>query len=64
MEWARPVITDYGSIGDHTFCTPGGNVKGGGIVQHLDIHGEWSSGFDTDKTTTVTCTRPGQPTSK
>lgn len=35
MTYETPVVTDYGSIADHTFNTPGG-VKGCQTNCHLD----------------------------
>ena len=36
MEYTKPEITDFGSIADHTFGTPGGNEKGCQVNCHLD----------------------------
>jgi hypothetical protein len=42
MEYEKPVITDFGSIVDHTFTTPGG-VKGCTVGCHLDMFNEQSA---------------------
>ena len=42
--YERPVITDLGSIGDHTFQNPAGNYKGGVDVWHYDWKCEQSAG--------------------
>jgi hypothetical protein len=42
MEYEKPVITDLGSIVDHTFNTPGG-VKGCQTNCHLDNFTEQSA---------------------
>lgn len=37
MEYEKPIITDLGSISEHTWRTPGGRVKGGQLPNaHLD----------------------------
>jgi hypothetical protein len=36
MVYEKPQVTDYGSITDHTFTTPNGNVKGCQANCHLD----------------------------
>lgn len=36
MRYEQPKVVDYGSITDHTFTTPGGNVKGCQTNCHLD----------------------------
>jgi hypothetical protein len=35
-----PTLITYGPIGDHTFTTPGGNVKGCTTNCHLDSFNE------------------------
>ena len=42
MRYEKPEITDFGSITDHTFTTPGGQVKGGKPPSKPDEHGELS----------------------
>ena len=42
MEYEKPVISDLGSIVDHTFMTPGG-VKGCQTGCHLDNFTEQSA---------------------
>lgn len=34
--YKAPTLMEYGSIGDHTFATPGGNPKGCQENCHLD----------------------------
>jgi hypothetical protein len=41
MVYETPVVTDLGSIADHTFTTPGG-VKGCTVNCHLDSFNEQS----------------------
>lgn len=49
MRYEQPSVMDLGSISGHTyFPTPGGQVKGGGDPQHLDMFCEWSGGSDAD----------------
>jgi hypothetical protein len=36
MRYEKPVVTDLGSIVDHTFTTPHGQVKGCQTNCHLD----------------------------
>lgn len=36
MAYKAPTLITYGPIGDHTFTTPGGNVKGCLTGCHLD----------------------------
>lgn len=43
MTYERPVVTDFGSIADHTFMTPGGTVKGCLTNCHLDSFTEQSA---------------------
>jgi hypothetical protein len=43
MTYERPEVTDFGSIADHTFTTPGGNVKGCQANCHLDSFTENSA---------------------
>jgi hypothetical protein len=43
MTYERPEVVDYGSIADHTFMTPGGNVKGCRVNCHLDSFTEQSA---------------------
>lgn len=40
MKYEKPEVTDFGSIADHTFTTPGGNVKGCTTNCHLDKYNE------------------------
>jgi hypothetical protein len=42
MTYETPVVTDFGSIVDHTFTTPGG-VKGCQVNCHLDKFNENSA---------------------
>lgn len=42
MSYEKPAVIDLGSIADHTWTLPGGNVKGGGDIVHLDRHCEFS----------------------
>ena len=42
MDYEKPVVTDFGSIVDHTFTTPGG-VKGCQTNCHLDMFNEQSA---------------------
>jgi hypothetical protein len=42
MKYEKPEVLDFGSIGDHTFTTPGGQVKGGRPPSKPDEHGELS----------------------
>jgi hypothetical protein len=42
MKYEKPEVVDYGSISDHTFTTPGGQVKGGKPPSKPDEHGELS----------------------
>ena len=42
LRYQPPVITDFGSISDHTFNTPGG-VKGCKVNCHLDNFNEQSA---------------------
>lgn len=46
MTYERPEVSDFGSIADHTFITPGG-VKGCQVGCHLDKFTEQSSGTGT-----------------
>jgi hypothetical protein len=41
--YKAPTVTTYGPIGDHTFQTPGGNVKGCVTSCHLDNFNENSA---------------------
>jgi hypothetical protein len=41
--YQAPTMVAYGPIGDHTFATPGGNVKGCQTNCHLDSFTENSS---------------------
>jgi hypothetical protein len=43
MEYEKPVVTDFGSIVDHTFTTPGGATKGCTVNCHLDKFNEQSA---------------------
>jgi hypothetical protein len=43
MRYEKPVVVDFGSITDHTFTTPGGNVKGCTVNCHLDSFLEQSA---------------------
>lgn len=43
MTYEKPEVVDYGSIADHTFTTPGGNVKGCLTNCHLDSFTENSA---------------------
>lgn len=36
MKYEKPFVTDLGSISEHTWTTPGGRIKGGGPIFHLD----------------------------
>jgi len=47
MQYHAPEVVDYGSIAAHTFYV-GSTIKGGGEVQHVDSHCEWSGGSDAD----------------
>jgi hypothetical protein len=42
MKYEKPIVTDFGSIVDHTFTTPGG-VKGCQTNCHLDMFNEQSA---------------------
>jgi len=42
MVYETPVVTDLGSIADHTFTTPGG-TKGCTVNCHLDMFNEQSA---------------------
>jgi hypothetical protein len=42
MDYEKPVVTDFGSIVDHTFTTPGG-VKGCQVNCHIDMFQEQSA---------------------
>ena len=42
MRYQTPEVTDFGSIVDHTFTTPGG-VKGCTVDCHLDMFNEQSA---------------------
>jgi hypothetical protein len=42
MKYEKPEVMDFGSISDHTFTTPGGQVKGGKPPSKPDEHGELS----------------------
>jgi hypothetical protein len=41
--YKAPTLITYGPIGDHTFTTPGGNVKGCTQNCHLDSFSEQSA---------------------
>ena len=41
--YKAPTLIRYGPIGDHTFATPGGNVKGCTVGCHLDSFNENSA---------------------
>ncbi|MGH9254310.1 MAG: hypothetical protein ACRD3C_07045 [Vicinamibacterales bacterium] len=41
--YESPRVIEYGPIGDHTFTTPGGNVKGCVTRCHLDSFSENSA---------------------
>jgi hypothetical protein len=41
--YRAPTVTEYGPIGDHTFTTPNGTVKGCTTTCHLDTFGENSA---------------------
>jgi hypothetical protein len=43
MEYQVPEVTDFGSIVDHTFTTPHGQVKGCTVNCHLDNFNEQSA---------------------
>jgi hypothetical protein len=43
MTYERPEVTDFGSIADHTFTTPGGRPKGCQAGCHLDSFTENSA---------------------
>ena len=36
LRYEKPFVTDLGSISENTWTTPGGNIKGGGPIYHLD----------------------------
>lgn len=42
MRWDDPAVMDLGSIKEHTFITPGGQMKGGKPPAKPDEHGELS----------------------
>lgn len=42
VRYEKPVVTDFGSIADHTFNTPGG-TKGCQVDCHIDNFGEQSA---------------------
>ena len=41
-KYEKPVVSDFGSIADHTFLTPGGNPKGCKVNCHTDKKNEQS----------------------
>ena len=43
MTYEKPEVFDYGSIVDHTFTTPHGQVKGCQVNCHLDNFNEQSA---------------------
>jgi hypothetical protein len=43
MVYETPVVTDLGSIADHTFTTPNGQTKGCLTNCHQDSFGEQSA---------------------
>jgi hypothetical protein len=43
LVYETPVIVDYGSIAQHTFATPHGQVKGCTVSCHLDNFNEQSA---------------------
>ena len=43
MTYERPEVTDFGSISDHTFTTPGGRFKGCTANCHQDSFNEPSA---------------------
>jgi hypothetical protein len=43
MVYETPVVTDLGSIADHTFTTPGGSTKGCQANCHADSFNEQSA---------------------
>ena len=43
IAYEAPEVVDYGSIADHTFTTPGTNVKGCTANCHLDSFTEQSA---------------------
>ncbi len=42
MQYETPSIVDFGSIGEHTYTTPGGQQKGGQPPAKPDEFGELS----------------------
>jgi hypothetical protein len=42
--YEKPLVTDFGSISDHTFTTPSGKKKGCKTGCHIDMFGEMSAG--------------------
>jgi hypothetical protein len=45
--YEKPTVIELGSIAQNTWYAGGsGNCKGGGEIQHLDMHNEWSGGSD------------------
>lgn len=47
MKYETPVIVDYGSIADHTYLTPGGEVKKCASDCHTDNFDEQSANAGT-----------------
>ena len=45
MTYEVPVITDFGSIAEHTFQTPGRGTKSGNPTYQTDKFGEFSHPF-------------------
>lgn len=43
IQYEKPFVIDFGSISEHTFTTPGGNVKGCQTNCKLDKFGEKSA---------------------
>ena len=42
MRYEKPLVTDFGSIGEHTFQTPGKGDKSGNTTYETDKYGEFS----------------------
>lgn len=44
MKYDIPKVTDFGSIGRHTFTTPGGHSKDHNVCELDPMFGEYSCG--------------------
>lgn len=61
MEYEKPYVTDLGSISQNTWQTPGGRIKGGGDIWHLDKFCEMSGCTSADSPDCINLCEDGVP---